>query len=298
MLEKKQCHFTSYFYFPYLCVFLFFHPYYLEQTGRTVEIEQIDLDLIKAIEIRTDGTRPLRPLIVVENSFKWSKIDWTYTTWNELLSQGIIDYVDQREEESTLVALRLDNLKDTSMPYEYLEIDQMSFLGLAASMLPFSCHNPAPKCTYETQMTKQQKGPGESDHARRPDTNAMRSWMNEIPLGTNRWLSLLRFYRHPMGTNAMVAITTMDGTNEEDGIIVNRGSIDLLFLRSFIERTTSVREKRQVQRSHSLHKQENLEEQCNMLCMRYNNKTSSSKENSKKIVLTYEKTKVRRWLAA
>ena len=119
----------------------------------------------------------------------------------------------------------------------------------------------------------------------------MRAWLNEMPLGTTRWLSLLNLYRSPMGSNVMVAISTLDGTNQEDGICVNRASLDVGLFRSFLDRTVTAREKRQLHRTPAMmHKQEILEEQCDMLSFRYGSETKGSGGGRIKVTCTYEKT--------
>ncbi|MEK6848470.1 MAG: DNA-directed RNA polymerase subunit B'', partial [Nanoarchaeota archaeon] len=87
---------------------------------------------LKIVFISTEVGRVLRPLIVVANKqsaftdrhkemFEEGKLNW-----NDLVQQGIIEYVDAAEEENALVALSIEDINERAT---HLEIDKIDLLG-------------------------------------------------------------------------------------------------------------------------------------------------------------------------
>ena len=85
------------------------------QKGNIPEEVSIVRDILqKEIKIYTDAGRMLRPLFTVENNkIKMKKSDIAEpTTFTDLQSNGFVEFLDVEEEESALIALDLNYLKN------------------------------------------------------------------------------------------------------------------------------------------------------------------------------------------
>ena len=98
------------------------------------------------IHINCDPGRVRRPLIVVEegksllNEDHVKAIERRSKSWSDLISEGVIEYLDAEEEENTFIAL---SRKDLTLEHTHLEIYSPSILGVCASIVPFAEHNAA-----------------------------------------------------------------------------------------------------------------------------------------------------------
>ena len=115
------------------------------------------------VRIYTDAGRICRPLFIVtdqELAIKKHHIsqlqglspDQKKLTWTDLLMEGLVEYVDTEEEETTMIAMEPKDL-DTSVgepystTYTHCEIHPSMILGICASIIPFPDHNQSPRNT-------------------------------------------------------------------------------------------------------------------------------------------------------
>lgn len=215
---------------------------------------------IKSIDIRTGGTRPVRPLFVVEKLPLFDSLQLSRCSWSELVTRGIIDYIDQREEECSFVAA---NRKSIRREHEFLELHDIASLGLAASGLPFLHHNPPSKTTHQSQRLKQIKAAGIGlDYARRCDTNMFHLAFPERPCVQTSWLRVLGMNRVGMGHNVIIAVTPSTGESQEDSPILARQPVELGLFRNRVSRSSCVIEARAPPKDP---KKEVVREQCEFL---------------------------------
>lgn len=59
------------------------------------------------------------------------------------MNNGFIDFLDVEEEETSMIAMRLDDLthNDYCFTYTHAEIHPSMILGVCASIIPFPDHN-------------------------------------------------------------------------------------------------------------------------------------------------------------
>ncbi|KAF9129847.1 DNA-dependent RNA polymerase II [Mortierella sp. 14UC] len=239
----------------------------------------------KELRMYTDAGRCLRPLFIIGDQkllIKKAHVDeiakpmyideegktvepWS---WNDLLANGIVEFVDAEEEETILICMTPEDLYESKQPshtphqpkdasgrvkgassaslhtWTHCEIHPSMILGICASIVPFPDHNQSPRNTYQSAMGKQAMGIYVTNYQVRMDTLANILYYPQKPLATTRAMEYLRFRELPAGQNAVVAILCYSGYNQEDSVIMNQSSIDRGLFRSLYFRTYMDQEKR------------------------------------------------------
>ncbi len=197
--------------------------------------------------INTDAGRPTRPLIVVKNSKSAytdelkDKVVKGELHWTELVTRGIIEYLDAEEEENTHIAQSEADIDENTT---HLEVDPMGILGYASAQVPFPEYNMAPRVLMAAQHTKQSLGLYASNYNLRTDTRAHILFYPQRPLVQTRAYSLLNHEKRPSGQNFIVAVLSYKGFNMNDAIVVNKSSIERAMGRSVFLRTYATEERR------------------------------------------------------
>ena len=195
---------------------------------------------LKMISISTEPGRVLRPLIVVENGIskitpqKLVELENGENNWNDLIRNGVIEYLDASEEENSLVAVYESELTSENT---HLEIDPVASLGLSISLVPYANHDPSARLLKGGKTQKQSLGLYSANYLCRLDTDVSILQYPQKPLVRSFIYDTLNTY--PAGQNLTVAIMTYDGYNMEDALIFNKGSLDRGVGRSFFFRPYS-----------------------------------------------------------
>jgi len=231
---------------------------------------------LSIININTDGGRVCRPLYIVENNDVLisnetvEKLTSNTLEWNDLLidkldddeiakcscsadlvgQQSVIEYIDVEESDTSMIAMTYDDLvknKQTNSSfgiYTHLEIHPAMILGILASNIPFPDHNQAPRNLFQGAMGKQALGVYSTNFRLRMDTLAHVLNYPQKALATT-WPSVfVNSNELPAGQNAIVAIASWTGYNQEDSLILNQSSIDRGFMVSTYYRTYKDEEKK------------------------------------------------------
>ncbi|MEM7819293.1 MAG: DNA-directed RNA polymerase subunit B [Candidatus Aenigmatarchaeota archaeon] len=199
------------------------------------------------IHINTDSGRLQRPLIVIENGKPKltqkiiEKLASNELKWFDLIKQGVIEYLDADEENNALVALTQE---DITKNHTHLEINPSVILGISASLVPFSSHNRGDRVNFGAKMSGQALGIYNTSFHIRTDTKSDLLVYPQVPLVNTIISRNIDLDKHPNGQNIVIAILSYKGYNMEDGIVLNKASIERGFGRSFFFRTYSTEEKK------------------------------------------------------
>jgi DNA-directed RNA polymerase II subunit RPB2 len=197
----------------------------------------------KAMEIRicNDGGRLTRPVLRVKDNRALlthdivRRVGNRELSWNDLLtncriSESVIEYIDPEEQNHSMIAMKSKNayLQDIGMKinYTHCEIHPSTIFGVLASCIPFPEHNQAPRNTYQCAMGKQAIGIYCTNYDQRMDKTAYVLTYPSRPLVDTRLMNFIHLNKIPSGSQIYVAIMTNTGYNQEDSVLINKGSID------------------------------------------------------------------------
>ena len=185
--------------------------------------------------VNSDAGRVRRPLVIVENGKPKltedhiERIQREELGWEDLVKEGIIEYLDADEEENALVAL--DPTKITGRT-THLELASYATLGICASLIPYAEHNQSPRNAYESAMAKQALGVFSTNFFNRVDSRAHLLHYPQSPTVKTKPMEIINFDDRPCGQNCVVAVLSFQGYNMEDAIIFNKSSVDRGLARS------------------------------------------------------------------
>ncbi len=194
----------------------------------------------QTILISTEPGRVLRPLIIIENGASKLKSEHLVTLeqkemkWNDLIKQGIIEYLDAAEEENALVALYEEEITEK---HTHLEIDVVDLMGVVTSLVPYGNHDQSSRLNRGSKTQKQALGLYCANYLSRLDTDVSVLQYPQKPIVRSFVYDTLDTY--PAGQNLVVAVMTYEGYNMEDALVLNKGSLDRGVGRSFYYRPYS-----------------------------------------------------------
>ncbi|MEA1925455.1 MAG: DNA-directed RNA polymerase subunit B [Candidatus Altiarchaeota archaeon] len=198
------------------------------------------------IQVYTDRGRVLRPLIVVEDGI--SKLTDEHIKgleegkirFQDLLKEGVVEYVDAEEEENAYIAL---DEKSLTKEHTHREISPSVILGVPSSFAPYPEHNSSPRVTMAASMAKQSLGLYSANYHMRFDSRGNVLNYPQVPLVKTDITDSIEFEKRPAGQNLVVAVMSFEGYNMEDAIIINKSSIDRGLGRSTFYRTYMAEER-------------------------------------------------------
>jgi DNA-directed RNA polymerase beta subunit len=182
---------------------------------------------LNIILISTEIGRVLRPLIIVENGQPRLKdehlalIEQGKMKWDDLINQGLIEYVDAAEEENALVTL---NAEEITEDHTHLEVDNMDLFGLVTSLVPYGDHNQSSRLNRGSKTQKQALGLYAANYLCRLDTDVSILHYPQKPIVRSFVYDTLNV--HPAGQNLVVAVMTYEGYNTEDAVVLNKASVE------------------------------------------------------------------------
>lgn len=187
------------------------------------------------IYVNCDEGRVRRPIIIVDSGVprlqaehieKISNGEWS---WEDLVKNGMIEYLDAEEEENAYVALSLEEI---TPQHTHLEIATYAILGICASTIPYAEHNQSPRNSYQAAMAKQALGIYATNFQQRVDSRSHILHYPQIPIVDTAPMETIGYKLRPSGQNCVVAILSFEGYNMEDALIFNKSSVERGLARS------------------------------------------------------------------
>ncbi|MDD4877589.1 MAG: DNA-directed RNA polymerase subunit B [Candidatus Nanoarchaeia archaeon] len=199
------------------------------------------------VVINTITGRARRPLIVVENGEPrlkeehLKKLRANELTWDGLVKEGVIEYLDAGEEEEAFIAL---NDKYLTKEHTHLEISPIAILGMVTSLVPYANFGQSSRLNRGSKTQKQSLGMYASNFLLRVDTDVSILHYPQMPIVKSFVHDVTNYEKHPSGHNVTIAVMALDGYNMEDAIILNKGSVERGLARSSYYRPYVVEELR------------------------------------------------------
>jgi DNA-directed RNA polymerase subunit B len=186
------------------------------------------------IIISTEPGRVLRPLIILEegksrlNQEYLLKLEQEEMKWEDLLKEGVIEYLDAAEEENAFVALYEEEITPN---HTHLEIDPTDIFGVVTSLVPYGNHDQSSRLNRGSKTQKQALGIYAANYHVKLDTDVSILQYPQKPIVRSFVYDTLRTY--PAGQNLIVAVMSYEGYNMEDALVLNKGSVERGVGRSF-----------------------------------------------------------------
>ena len=179
--------------------------------------------------------RTRRPLIVVKDGIPLltekhiKQLQKNELGWNDLVQQGVIEYLDAAEEENALLAF---DEKDLTPEHTHLEITPLAMLGIVTTLVPFGDYNQSARLSIGSKNQKHAIGFYAANFPVRMDMDVNMLHTPQIPVVQSVMHELSNYESHPSGQNIVVAVMSYKGYNMEDAVILNRGSVERGYARS------------------------------------------------------------------
>jgi DNA-directed RNA polymerase beta subunit len=214
------------------------------------------------IRVCNDSGRVTRPLLRVKDKnillTKQILHDLTHNviSWDDLftdckIDEAVLEYIDPEEQNNSMIATKPKDIlgtigSDQIFKYTHCEIHPSTMFGVVSSCIPFPEHNQSPRNTYQCAQAKQAMGVYATNYNERMDKTAYVLNYPTRPLVDTRVMNLIQLNKIPSGCNINVAIMTHTGYNQEDSVLINKGSIDRGLFQTTIYHTEKDEDKQKI----------------------------------------------------
>ncbi len=204
----------------------------------------------KEIIISTDDGRFIRPLIKISDNIdkNISYKDISSRDWNQLISNNLnltfdqyiknkskynlqhslIEYLDTDEINNSLITTYLYSIAQSYNKYKnytHCEIHPSIILGVSSLCTPFITHNTSPRNLFNIMQSRQSIGIYCSNYRDRMDQTSYILHYPQMSVCKSRYNNYFGKLSNTYGQNAIVAIMSYTGYNQEDSIIINESSL-------------------------------------------------------------------------
>jgi len=217
---------------------------------------------VNEIRVCNDGGRVTRPLLRIKdknillssqiiNDLKNNVLTWDDLFTDCKIGEAVLEYIDPEEQNHSMIATKPRDLletlaSDNMYMFTHCEIHPSTMFGVIASCIPFPEHNQSPRNSYQCAQQKQAMGVYATNYNERMDKTAYVQTYPTRPLVDTRIMSLIKLDKIPSGCNINVAIMTHTGYNQEDSVLINKGSIDRGLFQTTIYHTEKDEDKQKI----------------------------------------------------
>ena len=217
---------------------------------------------LSEIRVCNDSGRVTRPLLRVNdknilltqkvlNDLSNNVISWDDLFTDCKIDQAVLEYIDPEEQNFSMIATKPKDLlgkigSKEIFHFTHCEIHPSTLFGIVSSCIPFPEHNQSPRNTYQCAQAKQAMGVYATNYNERMDKTAYVLNYPTRPLVDTRVMNLIQLNKIPSGCNINVAIMTHTGYNQEDSVLINKGSIDRGLFQTTIYHTEKDEDKQKI----------------------------------------------------
>ncbi len=207
--------------------------------------------LTNDLNVNTTGGRSVRPLFVTSKSKRLleptnstnSRPLYQSMTWDMMLREGFIEYIDKQEESNdTLILTNMNDMVKliklieakspeeqiklmNECPFTHCEVSLLLIMGICSSQIPFLQQNQAPRNSFGSGMLKQAMAGPLMNTAVRLDTMMHTLCFSSLPLVRTATLNWYGAESSSPGCMNYTAFIPLKGKTPEDAFIFNAGSI-------------------------------------------------------------------------
>ena len=168
------------------------------------------------------------------DSFKLPSMDQNDENLEGVQEQSIkgnyIEFIDCNEIKNSLIAMHprelIKNYSPDIKKFTHCELHPSFLFGVMGSLIPFPDYNQSPRNTYQAAMGKQAMGVTFTNYNDRMDTISYVMNYIERPIVATKYSQILNCNKMSNGLNAMIAIASYTGYNQEDSLILNQGAVE------------------------------------------------------------------------
>ena len=142
-------------------------------------------------------------------------------------NSGVIEFIDIDEADTTLIAKDYNTLNTQDYNnFTHMEIHPSIIMGFVGFNIPYANRSQAPRNVYGTGQSKQSVGCYISNFRKRFDISAHVLYHPQKPLIKTKLTDYSMAGYLPTGINAIVAIMSYTGYNQEDSIMINQSAVN------------------------------------------------------------------------
>ena len=139
---------------------------------------------------------------------------------------GVIEYIDVEETDVSYIAMNENTINNQ---HTHCEIHPSTMLSVVSVNIPMCNHSFAARNIFHASQSKQAIGVYATNFKDRFDTAAYLLHYSQKPIITTKPSYLTQSENMPNGTNIIVAVMSYSGFNQEDSLMINRGTIERSF---------------------------------------------------------------------
>jgi DNA-directed RNA polymerase II subunit RPB2 len=151
---------------------------------------------------------------------KSSKISHTTITGDS--HKVALELIDPWEMETLYVAMTPEQV---TSEHTHVEIHPSTIFGIMGTLIPYAPHNQGPRNLYSCAQSKQATSVYSKAFRSRYDHSAMVLMSPQRPIANTWWGRRLGDSGLSYGANLIVAIACFSGYNQEDGVLLNKTSL-------------------------------------------------------------------------